>query len=131
MKNSLFYSFAATGLLAVLALCTTAYAADVVNPRHSAAPATATAAPGDKVVLHFQGAERISMDGSGRLEVLEADGAILRYRPALFQTIEGKHRVVTYSCHVVDHDHVELKAIHPNPSAPVELAPVHPIAKVS
>jgi len=128
MKNSFFYSLAAVG---VLALCTTGYAADLATPRHGSAPAIATAAPGEKVVLHFQGAERIFMDGSGRLEVLEADGAILRYRPSLFQMIDGKHRIVTYSCHVVDHDHVELKAIHPNPSAPVELAPVHPLTKNS
>jgi hypothetical protein len=131
MKNSLFCSMTATGVLAVLALCTPGYAADVTSARHSAAPAIAAAAPGERVVLHFEGAERISMDGSGRLEVLEADGAIRRYRPALFQTIDGKHRIVTYSCHVVDHDHVELKAVHPNPSAPVELAPVHPVATTS
>jgi hypothetical protein len=130
MKNSSFFcSLTAVG---VLALCTTGYAADAANlPRHNAAPVIATAPPGEKVVLHFQGAERIFTDGSGRLEVLDADGAIRRYRPALFQTVDGKRKNVTFSCHVVDRDHVELKAVHPDPSAPLELAPIHPLAKTS
>jgi len=124
MKNSLFCSLIAAG---VLALCSTGYAASAANlPRHSA-----PAAPGDKVVLHFQRAARISMDGSGRLEVIDSDGMIRRYRPALFQTIDGKRKIVTYSCHVVDADHVELTAVHPDPSAPLELAPIHPIAATS
>ena len=129
MKNSLFCSLTAAG---VMALCTTAYAASAANlPRHSVAAAIATAAPGDKVILHFQHAARISLDGSGRLEVMDADGMIRRYRPSLFQIIDGKRKVVAYSCHVVDADHVELKAVHPDPSSPLELAPIQPIAATS
>jgi hypothetical protein len=129
MKNSLFCSLAAAG---VLALCTTGYAANAANlPRHNTTRVIATTAPGETLVLHFQRATRISMDGSGRLEVIDADGMIRRYRPALFQTVDGKRKIVPYSCHIVDGDHVELKAVHPDPSAPVELAPIHPIAATS
>jgi len=128
MKNSFFCSLTAAG---VLALCTTGYAANAANlPRHNAA-VIATAGPGEKVVLHFQRAARISLDGNGRLEVVDTDGMIRRYRPALFQTIDGKRKIVTYSCHVLDADHVELKAVHPDPSAPLELAPVRPITATS
>jgi hypothetical protein len=130
MKNStLFCSLATAG---ILALCNTGYAADAANlPRRDAAQVIATASPGEKVVLHFQGAERIFRDGSGRLEVMNADGAILRYRPALFQIVGGKRKIVTFSCHVIDSDHVELKAIHPDPSAPLELAPMHALGTTS
>jgi hypothetical protein len=130
MKNStLFCSMAAAG---ILALCNTGYAADAANlPRRNAAPAVTMAAPGEKLVLHFRGAERIFMDGSGRLEVTNADGAVLRYRPAMFQIIGGKRKTVTFSCHVIDADHVELKAIHPDPAAPLELAPIHALGTTS
>jgi hypothetical protein len=129
MKNSSFFCSLMT--VGVLALCTTGYAANAANlPRHNIA-VIATAAPGEKVVLHFQRAARISMDGSGRLEVIDTDGMIRRYRPALFQTIDGKRKFVAYSCHVVGADHVELTAVHADPSAPVELAPIHPIAATS
>jgi hypothetical protein len=128
-KSSFFYSLMAAG---VLALCGTGYTASAANlPRHNAARAIATASPGEKVVLHFQGAERIFTDGSGRLEVLDSDGAIRRYRPTLFQTIDGKRKNVTFFCHIVDRDHVELKAVHPDPSAPVELAPIYALPKAS
>jgi hypothetical protein len=130
MKNSSFFrSLTAVG---VLALCTTGYAANVDSrQRHNAAPTIATAAPGEKVVLHFQGSERIFTDGSGRLEVLSADGGIRRYRPTLFQMIDGKRKTVAFSCRVIDAEHVELTAVHPDPSAPLELAPIHPLAKTS
>ena len=128
MKNSLFCSLIAAGVLALFA---TGYSANAASlPRHNTA-VIATAAPGEKVVLHFQRAARISMDGNGRLEVVDTDGMIRRYRPALFQTVDGKRKIVAYSCHIVDGDHVELKAVHPDPSAPVELAPIHPIAATS
>jgi|SRR5579884_1177914 len=128
MKNSSFSRSLMTA--GVLALCATGYAASAANlPRHNAAPVIATAAPGEKIVLHFQGAERIFADGSGRLEVVDADGAIRRYRPDLFQIIDGKRKAVVFTCHVIDAAHVELKAIHPDPSVPLELAPVR--AKVS
>ena len=129
MKNNLFCSLTAAGVLALFA---TGYAANAANlPRHHTATVIATAAPDEKLVLHFERAARISMDGSGRLEVIDTDGMIRRYRPSLFQIIDGKRKVVAYSCHVVGADHVELKAVHPDPSAPLELAPVHPITATS
>lgn len=115
MKKSFFCLLTAAG---VLALCTTGYAASMA--------VVAAAPPGETLVLHFQGSERIQIDGAGRLEVLAADGGVRRYRPDVFQTIDGKRKTVTFSVHVIDRDHVELKAIHPNPSAPLELAPVRP-----
>jgi hypothetical protein len=130
MKNSSFFcSLTAAGVLALFA---TGYAASAASlPRHNDARVIATAPPGEKVVLHFQGAERIFADGDGRLEVMHADGAIRRYRPTLFQMIAGKRKTVTYSWHVINADHVELKAIHPDPSAPLELAPIYALAKIS
>jgi hypothetical protein len=117
----------------VLAICANAYAADPASiPRHEMAPlAIATAAPGQSVTLHFDGAERISIDGGGRLEIIHADGTIRRYRPALFQTVDGKRRNVPFSYHVLDGDHVQLKPIHPDSSTPLELAPVRPVGKNS
>jgi hypothetical protein len=129
MKNSFFCSLAAAG---VLALCTTGYAAKAASlPRHNGARVVAAAPPGENLLLHFQGAERIFIDGSGRLEVTDTEGTIRRYRPALSQVIDGKRKTVTYTVHVIDRDHVELKAVHPDPSAPVELAPVRPVSKSS
>lgn len=130
MKNSsFFYSLMTVGVLAV---CATGYTANAASlPRQNAARVIATAPPGENVVLHFKGAEMIFVDGSGRLEVHTADGAVRRYRPTLFQTIDGKRKTVTFSFHIVDAEHVELKAIHPNPSAPLELAPIHPDTRAS
>ncbi|HWD99876.1 MAG TPA: hypothetical protein VG345_12590, partial [Bryobacteraceae bacterium] len=124
-----FRSMAAAG---ILAFCANAYAADPASiPRQETPPAIASSEPGRSVMLHFDGSERISVDGSGRLEVIHGDFTIRRYRPALFQTIDGKRKTVRYSYHVVDSDHVQLKPIHPDPSAPVELAPVRAVGRNS
>jgi hypothetical protein len=129
MKYSFFPSMAAAG---ILALGVNAYAADPASiPERGAPPAIASSEPGQSLTLHFEGSERISVDGSGRLEVIHGDSTIRRYRPALFQTIDGKRKIVRYSYHVVDGDHVQLKPIHPDPSAPLELAPVRAVGKIS
>jgi hypothetical protein len=127
--SSFFRSLATAG---VLAFCANVYAADPASiPRQEAPASIASSQPGQSVTLHFEGSERISIDGSGRLEVIQADNTVRRYRPALFQTVDGERKIVRYSYHVVDSDHVELKPIHPDPSTPLELAPVRAVAKAS
>jgi hypothetical protein len=127
--SNFFRSLTAAG---ILALGVNAYAADPASiPRQEGAPAIASSEPGQSLTLHFEGSERISIDGSGRLEVIHGDNTIRRYRPALFQTIDGKRKIVRFSYHVVDGDHVQLNPIHPDPSAPVELAPVRAVGKSS
>ena len=127
--SSFFRSIAAAG---ILAFCANVYAADPSSiPGHGTPPAVDSSEPGRSLTLHFEGAERISIDGGGRLEVIHGDSTILRYRPALFQTIDGKRKIVRYSYHVVDGDHVQLKPVHADPSATLELAPVRAVGKTS
>lgn len=125
MKNSSF--FGSIAILGMVAFSATALAAGPDNaPRHGAASSCASTAPAPQasVTLHFAGAERISIDGSGGLEILRADGNLRHYRPALYQNLDGKRAAVHFSYHVVDSEHVQLKAVHADPTVPLEMSPL-------
>ena len=119
--KTLFRLIPATG---ILTLCVTAFAADPASiPPRDAASAAST--PSSSITLHFPGAQRISADSVGGLEIIRKDGTLRRYRPELFQVVGGKRREVRFTYHVVDRDHVELRAVHTDPSAPLQVEPAH------
>jgi hypothetical protein len=74
---------------------------------------------GNSVELHFAGAERISQNGTGGLDIVKADGSVFHYRPQVYQVVNGKRRDLMPGYHVVDKDRVELLMRNVDPSAAV------------
>lgn len=119
MKTRFFHLMPAAG---VLALCAAAFAAEPASVPSNETSPEAMIAPGE-VTLHFNGAQRVFQSGRGGIDVIEADGTLEHFHPELYQTINGKRKTVRYRYHVIDSNHVELKAVHPDESAPIEVAP--------
>jgi hypothetical protein len=82
-----------------------------------------TATNNGSVELHFAGAERVSQNGKGGLDVFKADGSVWHYRPNVYQVVNGKRRSVLPNYHIVDRDRVELQMKNADPSAAVVVNP--------
>src|SRR3954452_22282537 len=53
------------------------------------------------VQLHFAGAQKVVLGDLGVLMITRADGTIWRYRPPLYQTVNGKRRELIAGFHFV------------------------------
>lgn len=76
------------------------------------------------VVLHFAGAQKVEFGDVGTLKITRADGSIWRYKPAVYQVVDGKRKFVTVGFHLLDKDRVSLKVTKFNASEPLVLGPV-------
>ncbi len=76
------------------------------------------------VQLHFAGAQRIFVSGTGELEIVNTDGHAWRYRPEVYQIVNGKRKGVTVGFSFLGRDRVALKVSRYDPSEPLIVTPV-------
>jgi hypothetical protein len=76
------------------------------------------------VELHFAGAQRITFGEVGTLVIVKADGSLWRYKPSVYQMIDGKRKYVNVSFHYIGRDRVSLKVGKVDSSAPLVVTPV-------
>jgi hypothetical protein len=74
--------------------------------------------------LHFKGAERVTFNLTGGLDIINANGSVWHYKPEVYQVVNGKRRAVVVGYHVVDKDHVSLKVRDFDPSTALVVGPV-------
>jgi hypothetical protein len=73
----------------------------------------------NSVELHFSGAERVTTNATGGLDIVKADGSLMHYHPKVYQTINGKRHDMIPGYHIVDKDRVELLLQDADPAAPI------------
>ncbi len=76
------------------------------------------------VVLHFAGAQKVEFGDVGTLKITRADGSIWRYKPSVYQMVDGKRKYMTVGFHMLDKDRVSLKLVRFDASAPLVVGPV-------
>jgi hypothetical protein len=76
------------------------------------------------VELHFAGAQKITFGDVGTLVIVKADGSLWRYKPLVYQIVNGKRKFVSTGFHFVGRDRVSLRVDKLDPSAPLIVAPV-------
>ena len=62
------------------------------------------------VELHFAGAQKVTFGDVGTLVIVKADGSIWRYKPSVYQMVDGKRRTLAVGFHFVGKDRVSLKS---------------------
>jgi hypothetical protein len=72
--------------------------------------------------LHFAGAERVTQNAKGGVDVIKGDGSIEHFRPEVYQIVNGKRKAVLPAFHIVSKDRVELELRNVDPAAEVVLA---------
>lgn len=75
------------------------------------------------VELHFAGAERITPNGTGGLDIVKADGSLWHYRPKVYQMVNGKRHDVMPAYHIVDKDKVDLEVRNADPQSQILVSP--------
>ena len=80
------------------------------------------------VQLHFAGARRVSFSGSGALEIVDMDGHAWRYRPDVYQVVNGKRKLLSVGFSFLGHDRVALHLDKYDPSVPLIVTPVSGVA---
>jgi hypothetical protein len=139
--NTKFFTTAAASAALVLAMGVNAAAADsgTTNPA-SKTPGISFVDHGGKgglkdlvveagtdpgtVELHFAGAEKITQGDVGMLVITRANGSTWRYKPSVYQVVDGKRKVLITGFHFVGKDRVSLKVHKYNSSAPLVVGPV-------
>ncbi|MDQ1474100.1 MAG: hypothetical protein QOJ99_5580 [Bryobacterales bacterium] len=76
------------------------------------------------VELHFAGAQKITFGDVGMLIITRADGSIWRYKPSVYQVVDGKRRPLIAGFHFMGKDRVSLKVDKYDSSAPLVIGPV-------
>jgi hypothetical protein len=76
------------------------------------------------VQLHFAGAQRITYSSTGVLEIVNPDGHAWRYRPEVYQIVNGKRRLVPVAFNFVGRDRVSLRLSKYDLSEPLIVTPV-------
>jgi hypothetical protein len=76
------------------------------------------------VQLHFAGAQRVTFSGTGALEIVNLDGHAWRYRPEVYQVVNGKRKVVAVGFSFLGRNRVALRLSKYDPSAPLIVTPV-------
>jgi hypothetical protein len=76
------------------------------------------------VELHFAGAQKITFGDVGMLIITRADGSIWRYRPSVYQVVDGKRKPLVAGFHFVGRDRVSLRVDKYNSSVPLVVGPV-------
>lgn len=74
--------------------------------------------------LRFPGAQKVTFENVGTLLVINHDGSLWRYKPEVYQVVNGKRKPVLFGFHFVGNDRVSLKVQKLNPSAPLVVGPV-------
>lgn len=79
---------------------------------------------GSRIALHYQGQDRLALDGDGNL-VISADGReTVQELPAVFQR-EGKSIRLVSAAYVIGADGIVELRLGPHvPSRPIEIAPL-------
>jgi hypothetical protein len=80
------------------------------------------------VQLHFAGAQRVSFSGTGALEIVNQDGHAWRYRPEVYQVVNGKRKLLSVGFSFMGPDRVALRLSKYDPSAPLIVTPVSGVA---
>lgn len=76
------------------------------------------------VELHFAGAQKVTFGDVGTLVIVKADGSLWRYKPSVYQVVDGKRRYLAVGFHFVGKDRVSLRVDNLDWSAPLVVAPV-------
>lgn len=79
---------------------------------------------GSTVQLHFKGADRIHIDLSGALEIVNSDGHVWHYRPDVYQVAGGRQKSVSVRIESIDKDRVVLQIGKRDASARIVVNPV-------
>lgn len=74
--------------------------------------------------LKFPGAQKVTFESVGTLLVTNHDGSIWRYKPDVYQMVDGKRKQVLFGFHFVGNDRVSLKVNKLNRTAPLVVGPV-------
>jgi hypothetical protein len=74
--------------------------------------------------MHFAGAERVTPNATGNLDIVKADGTVWHYKPQIYQVVNGKQRPVAIGYHILDKDRVSLKVQKLEPGASLVIGPV-------
>jgi hypothetical protein len=80
--------------------------------------------------MHFAGAERVTPNASGNLDIIKKDGTVWHYKPQIYQVVNGKRRPVVVSYHVMDKDRVSLKVQKLDPAGSLVVGPVDNFTQV-
>jgi hypothetical protein len=73
--------------------------------------------------LHFAGAERVTRNASGNLDIVKKDGSMWHYKPEVYQVVNGKRKPVVAGFRILDKDRVSLRVDHADPSAAIVIGP--------
>ncbi len=122
MNRKFFVPALAAGILA-LAMSGSAMAAGVGSGHAHELVMEAGTDP-NLIQVHFAGAQKVSLVAGGQLEIVNADGGIWRYRPTVYQVVNGKRHQIVAGFHVVDRDRVALRVSKFDASAPLVIGPV-------
>ncbi len=76
------------------------------------------------VQLHFAGAQRVSSSGAGALEIVNLDGHSWRYRPEVYQMVNGKRKAVSVGFRFLAPDRVALHLAKYDESEPLIVTPI-------
>jgi hypothetical protein len=82
------------------------------------------------VQLHFVGAQRVTFSGVGSLQIIKADGGIWKYKPQVYQMVNGKRRDVPVTFSTVGRDRVALRVHKFDSSEPLMVTPVAGVTDV-
>jgi len=131
MNRKFFFSAIASGLLAV-AMGGNAVAASIETPSTVAVVDNGktkdvvleAGTDPASVQLHFAGAQVISFVDVGTLKIQAADGSTWKYRPTLYQTVNGKRRMLTPGFRILGKDRVGLSVSGHDPALALVLGPV-------
>lgn len=74
--------------------------------------------------LHFDGAQRVSFESVGTLLIVKADGTIWRYKPTVYQVIDGKQKNRLTTFRIMAKDRVSMKVDRLDSSVPLVVGPV-------
>jgi hypothetical protein len=127
--NKRFFPVVLSALLAV-ATVSSAFAGSGVVLRdkpHGAPNRDLVIEPGtdpSSVQLHFANAQRVTFLGTGSLEIVNIDGHAWRYRPEVYQIVNGKRKLVPVGFSFTGRDRVSLRLSKYDPSAPLIVSPV-------
>jgi hypothetical protein len=122
MNKRFFIPAAAAGILA-LAMSGSAMAAGIGGVHRQELVMEAGTDP-NSIQIHFAGADRVTIAAGGQLEIVNTDGGIWRYRPSVYQVVNGKRHQIVAGFRVMDKDRVALRVSKFDASVPLVFGPV-------
>jgi hypothetical protein len=76
--------------------------------------------------LRFAHAQQVTFEGVGTLRIVDGDGHVWRYKPSVYQMLDGKRKDKVVGFHFIGKDRVSLKVDKLDPSAPLVVGPFGP-----